>query len=83
MTLRLTEEQAMEIRHHMQPGRAILGRIMWKPFDGNVDECGTLLLDYGFIPEQSLPALREAIREANEPQKPRKCREKRKNTSHA
>jgi hypothetical protein len=70
MLLKLTAEQAAQVSQQMEPGRAILGRIMWQPFNGDVSQCGTLVLDYGFVEERTLPALRAAITEARQPAKP-------------
>ena len=73
MRLELTPAQAAQIEPHLRPGLALLGRVTREQFDGsNSATCGTLTLELGIVPEASLPALREAIRTATHPAKPKR-----------
>jgi hypothetical protein len=63
--LRLTREQTAIIAPDLRFGFVLLGRIIREPFDGsNGATSGSLMLEYGSVPEASLPALRQAIRDA-------------------
>ena len=61
----LTAQQVAIVLEHMQPGRVLLGRILRQPFDGtNAEVSGALVLEFGHVPEASLPNLRAAITKA-------------------
>jgi hypothetical protein len=76
MTLTLTAEQAAQVIPLLQVGNAVLGRVKFRPFDGDVDRCGEVQIELGSVPEASLPALREAIKTATN-QKPKTKRKPR------
>jgi hypothetical protein len=72
MRLKLTHAQIEEIRPFLKHGQALLARIGREVFDGtNGDTSGTPTLEFGPVPEASLPTLRQAIIEARNP-KPKK-----------
>jgi hypothetical protein len=70
LKLPLSAEQCQQVEPHLRVGFALLGRITREAFDpavGNSATSGRLILEAGFVPESSLPALRLAIQRANAP----------------
>jgi hypothetical protein len=68
MKLPLTTAQAAAITPHLRPGMTLLGKIEREGFDGsNAGTSGRLTLELGSVPTASLPALRDAIRNATAP----------------
>ncbi len=68
MKLLLTPAQAAQIEPHLRPGMTLLGKIEREGFDGsNAGTSGRLTLELGSVPTASLPALRDAIRNATAP----------------
>ena len=65
MRLELTTAQAAQIEPHLRHGMTLLGKIEREGFDGsNAGTSGRLTLELGSVPTASLPALRDAIRNA-------------------
>jgi hypothetical protein len=68
MRLELTTDQAAAVAPHLRPGMTLLGKIEREGFDGsNAGTSGRLTLELGSVPTASLPALRDAIRNATAP----------------
>lgn len=68
MRFELTTDQAAQIEPHLRTGMTLLGKIEREGFDGsNPQVSGRLTLELGSVPTASLPALRDAIRNATAP----------------
>jgi hypothetical protein len=73
MKLPLTPAQAAQIEPHLRPGWTMLGKVEREPFSGtNAETCGRLVLELGSVPASALPRLRDAIRAATAPAKPKR-----------
>lgn len=73
MKLPLTTDQAAAVTPHLRHGWTLLGKIEREVFDGsNAGTSGALALELGNVPTASLPALRDAIRNATAPAKPKR-----------
>lgn len=70
MKLHLTQTQVDAMRPFLKPGQTLLARIGREIFDGrNADTSGSPYVEFGPVPDASLPSLREAVRNANNPAK--------------
>jgi hypothetical protein len=68
MRLELTTDQAAQIEPHLRHGWTLLGKIERELFNGaNPQTSGRLTIELGRVPDASLPALRDAIRNATAP----------------
>lgn len=75
MTLAFTAQQAEALRPLLQVGDALLGRVRFRPFDGDLTRCGEIEIELGSVPEKALPLLRAAVIEARNPkQKKRRAK---------
>lgn len=68
MRLGLTALQIAELEAHLRPGIVLLARIDRESFAGtNAETSGRPFIEFGSVPASSLPALREAVKNANTP----------------